>query len=71
LSVTTVANFEPPEHLVVLQTQDWMLNHRVDTVLPGYLMLGARMPTKDLSLMRPEALAELGALLAATQKALN
>jgi diadenosine tetraphosphate (Ap4A) HIT family hydrolase len=66
-----VANFEPPEDLVVLQTQDWVLNHRVDTVLPGYLMLGARMPTNDLSLMRTEALAELGALLAATQKALN
>jgi diadenosine tetraphosphate (Ap4A) HIT family hydrolase len=54
--VTAVANFEPPEHSVVLQTQDWVLNHRVGTVLPGYLMLGARIPKNDLSLMRAEAL---------------
>jgi diadenosine tetraphosphate (Ap4A) HIT family hydrolase len=33
--------------------------------------LGARMPTNDLSLMPPEALAELGTLLARAQKALT
>jgi diadenosine tetraphosphate (Ap4A) HIT family hydrolase len=65
-----MGRFEPPEHLVILQTEDWVLNHRVDSALPGYLMLGARMLTNDLSLMRPEALAELGRLLARTQKAL-
>jgi diadenosine tetraphosphate (Ap4A) HIT family hydrolase len=34
-------------------------------------MLGARMPTNDLSLMPAEALAELGVLLARAQNALN
>ena len=34
-------------------------------------MLGACAPTNDLSTMRPEALAELGILLARAQKALN
>jgi diadenosine tetraphosphate (Ap4A) HIT family hydrolase len=63
--------FQPAKHLVILQTEDWVLNHRVDSALPGYLVLGARMPTNDLSLLRPEALAELGTLLANTQKALN
>jgi diadenosine tetraphosphate (Ap4A) HIT family hydrolase len=63
--------FEPPQHLVILQTEHWVLNHRVDSALPGYLMLGARMPTNDLSLMPPEALAELGPLLARAQKALT
>jgi diadenosine tetraphosphate (Ap4A) HIT family hydrolase len=63
--------FEPPKHLVILQTEHWVLNHRVDSALPGYLMLGARVPTNDLSLMPPEALAELGTLLARAQKALT
>jgi diadenosine tetraphosphate (Ap4A) HIT family hydrolase len=66
-----VSPFEPPKHLVILQTEDWVLNHRVDSALPGYLMLGARMPTNDLSLMRPQALAQFGTLLASAQNALN
>lgn len=66
-----VSGFEPPQHLVILQTEHWLLNHRVDSALPGYLMLGARTPTNDLSRMRPEALAELGMLLASAQKALD
>jgi diadenosine tetraphosphate (Ap4A) HIT family hydrolase len=63
--------FEPPSHLVILQTEHWVLGHRVDSALPGYLMLGARMPTNDLSLMPPQALTQLGTLLAHAQKALN
>jgi len=64
-------SFEPPGHLVIVRTEHWVLNHRVDSALPGYLMLGACAPTNDLSTMRPEALAELGILLARGQKALN
>ena len=63
--------FEPPPHLVILQTEHWMLNHRVDSALPGYLVLGARMATNDLSRMPPQALAELGTLLARAQTALT
>ena len=63
--------FQPAKHLVILQTEDWVLNHRVDSALPGYLMLGARAPVNDLSLLCPEALAQLGTLLAAAQKALT
>jgi diadenosine tetraphosphate (Ap4A) HIT family hydrolase len=63
--------FQPSKHLVILQTEDWVLNHRADSALPGYLVLGARMPINDLSLLRPEARAELGTLLANAQRALN
>ncbi|HEY0802235.1 MAG TPA: hypothetical protein VGD54_15465 [Steroidobacteraceae bacterium] len=66
-----MGEFEIPKHLVILQTEHWVLNHRVGSVLPGYLMLGARMPTNDLYRMRPQALAELGPLLADAQKALD
>jgi diadenosine tetraphosphate (Ap4A) HIT family hydrolase len=65
------AVFQPPKHLVILQTDDWILNHRADTALPGYLMLGARMPVDDLSRLRPEALTQLGTLLADSQTALT
>lgn len=57
--------------MAILQTEDWSLYHRADSALPGYLILGARMPTNDLSLMSPRALAELGTLLAKAQKALE
>jgi diadenosine tetraphosphate (Ap4A) HIT family hydrolase len=63
--------FEPPSQLVILRTEHWVLSHRVDSALPGYLMLGARMPANDLSLMPADALAELGPLLARAQNALN
>jgi diadenosine tetraphosphate (Ap4A) HIT family hydrolase len=63
--------FQPAKHLVILQTEDWVLNHRVDSALPGYLILGVRMPTNDLSRLRPEALALLGTLLANAQNALT
>jgi len=66
-----MSNFEPPGPLVILQTEHWVLNHRVDSALPGYLMLGTRMATNDLSLLPTAALTELGTLLARAQKALN
>lgn len=66
-----MSSFKSPDHLVVVQTEHWALNHRVDSTLPGYLMLGARAPTNNLSTMRPEALSELGILLARAQNALN
>jgi diadenosine tetraphosphate (Ap4A) HIT family hydrolase len=63
--------FQIPEHLLIHRTAHWTLNHRVDSALPGYLMLGARMPVNALPLMPPDALAQLGTLLARTQQALN
>jgi diadenosine tetraphosphate (Ap4A) HIT family hydrolase len=63
--------FQPPEYLVITQTDDWVLNHRVDAALPGYLMLGARAPTNRLAAMPRRALSELGELLASAQEALE
>jgi diadenosine tetraphosphate (Ap4A) HIT family hydrolase len=61
----------PHKDLVILQTEDWMINHRVDSALPGYLILATRMPTNELCLLNPRALAELGTLLAKAQLALK
>jgi diadenosine tetraphosphate (Ap4A) HIT family hydrolase len=63
--------FQPPEYLVITQTDDWVLNHRVDAALPGYLMLGAKAPTNRLAAMPRRALSELGELLASAQEALE
>jgi diadenosine tetraphosphate (Ap4A) HIT family hydrolase len=66
-----ISSFEPPKHLVIIETEHWMLSHRVDSALSGYLMLGAQKPTNELSLMPPGALTEIGTLLAQAQKAIN
>ena len=63
--------FAPPPHLLILQTEHWLINHRVDSALPGYLMLGARTATNDLAAMPREALDQLGPLLASAQSALS
>jgi diadenosine tetraphosphate (Ap4A) HIT family hydrolase len=57
--------------LLILETDNWLLNHRSDSALPGYLILEARVATADLWQMSPGALAELGMLLAKSQQALN
>jgi diadenosine tetraphosphate (Ap4A) HIT family hydrolase len=66
-----MGDYQIPEHLVILRTAHWILNHRRDSALPGYLMLGARTPVNELSLMHPDALVQLGALMASAQKALK
>ncbi|UVK46432.1 HIT family protein [Mesorhizobium sp. AR07] len=60
-----------PQPLQISATDFWLLSHRTDSALPGYLMLGSKLPTNDLSELPQEALAELGPLLAQTQKALQ
>jgi diadenosine tetraphosphate (Ap4A) HIT family hydrolase len=54
-------------HFIVHETHHWILNHHQSSALPGYLMLGAKTPTTSLAELEPEALAELGGLLARTQ----
>jgi diadenosine tetraphosphate (Ap4A) HIT family hydrolase len=65
------AFFQPPEDLIILRTPDWLLNHRVDSALPGYLMLGAAAGQAGLPDMPARGLARLGPLLAQVQRALE
>ncbi|MCE0521437.1 MAG: HIT family protein [Methylacidiphilales bacterium] len=62
--------FKVPDHLVVKETEYWIINHRIDSKLPGYLMVGSRMETTNLFDLPNSALAELGLLLSSAQKAL-
>ncbi|AKS09530.1 HIT family protein [Pseudomonas trivialis] len=56
---------------VLHQTEHWRLNHHMASALPGYLMLGAKAPIHSLADMPEAALAELGGLLAKTQRVME
>jgi diadenosine tetraphosphate (Ap4A) HIT family hydrolase len=56
---------------IILETEHWLVSHRADSVLPGYLILGARQATDELHRLPEGALAELGVLLAKLQQALK
>lgn len=57
----------PPDFLIH-ETAHWRINHRLDTVLPGYLMVGAHIDADTLYELPDEALSSLGPLLAQTQR---
>lgn len=53
-----------PERFRIAETECWMVNHRITTALPGYLMVGTKQPVTELASLSPDALTELGPLLA-------
>ncbi|QJI41235.1 HIT family protein [Pseudomonas sp. ADAK2] len=57
-----------PQPFIIHETKYWQLNHRLNSALPGYLMLGARSNANALHELPDSALAELGPLLATTQR---
>jgi len=56
---------------MILETEHWLVTHRSDSALPGYLILAARQATNELHRLPERALAELGMLLATLQRALQ
>lgn len=56
---------------ILYETEHWVLNHHQTSKLPGYLMLGAKSPVDALAEMPEAALAELGGLLAKTQRVME
>jgi len=54
-----------PQSFVVLETDHWRINHRVDVQLPGYLILAPKDPSAvSFAAISPDALAEMGSVLA-------
>ena len=49
----------------------WTVNHRMDSALPGYVMLSAKQVTNSLAALPREALAELGVLQARIQQSIE
>lgn len=62
---------EIPEHFHITETDGWLVSHRMNSALPGYLMVSSKSDTNDLWELSEGALTELGPLLAAAQKALQ
>ncbi|WP_028004386.1 HIT family protein [Sinorhizobium meliloti] len=62
---------EIPDQFLICETNFWLVNHRMDSALPGYLMVASKLPVHDLSDLPHGALTEFGPLLAEAQKALR
>jgi diadenosine tetraphosphate (Ap4A) HIT family hydrolase len=62
---------EIPQHFYIAETEGWSVNHRINSALPGYLMISSKRFTNDLSELSSKALCELGPLLAKAQEALK
>lgn len=60
-----------PRQFHLLETEHWLINHRIDSALPGYLMIGSKRYVDDLVDLCPAALGELGPLLALVQRFLQ
>ncbi|MBZ9745080.1 HIT family protein [Mesorhizobium sp. CO1-1-7] len=62
---------EIPQQFHVFETDGWLVSHRINSALPGYLMVSSRRFSDDLSTLSEQALSELGPLLAGAQSALQ
>ncbi|EJC82881.1 HIT family hydrolase, diadenosine tetraphosphate hydrolase [Rhizobium leguminosarum bv. trifolii WSM2297] len=60
-----------PDRFLVAETDGWLVNHRMNSALPGYLMVSSKTDTNDLSEIPDAALRELGPLLATVQGVLK
>lgn len=60
-----------PGDLFVSETEHWLVSHRDDSALPGYLIVSAKKSVSELCLLSEAALVELGPLLSKMQKTLR
>ncbi|WP_049276375.1 HIT family protein [Pseudomonas putida] len=60
-----------PPNFIIYESRYWILNHRMDSALPGYLILSAKQMTNSLAALPIEAQAELGVLQARIQHAIE
>lgn len=59
------------QQLLIFETRHWRVSHRMDSALPGYLMVGTTTEGAELSDLTAEALTELGPVLATAQDMLK
>ena len=60
-----------PSSFIIHESKYWILNHRMDSALAGYLMLSAKQMTNSLAALAIEAQAALGVLQARIQNAIE
>lgn len=59
-----------PAAMLIKQTHYWNINHRINSALPGYIMLSCRFDYKQLHFLPTEALTEMAVLTASIERAL-
>ncbi len=59
---------ETLSHLILFETEHWIVHQRPDSILPGYLLMFAKQNTTHLWELDPMALEEMGSNLARIQK---
>ena len=62
---------EIDEQFLIAETDGWLVSHRMNSAMPGYLIIGSRKLTDDLSELSDAALRDIGPLLALAQTALK
>ncbi|MEM7173422.1 MAG: HIT family protein [Pseudomonadota bacterium] len=60
-----------PNDFRIYETDDWLFNHRVNSALSGYLVLGTKTDAVDVSGIPMKALASLGPLINLTHNAMQ
>ncbi|TFF39927.1 HIT family protein [Pseudomonas sp. RIT623] len=60
-----------PPRFIIHESTHWLLNHRIDCGLPGYLILSAKQMTHSLATLAAPALTELGLWQACIQQAIE
>ncbi len=63
--MTTASQF------LIAETDGWLVSHRANSALPGYLIIASKRSANDLFDLPDSALREIGPLLAASQAALK
>jgi diadenosine tetraphosphate (Ap4A) HIT family hydrolase len=62
---------EIPKQFHIGETIGWSVNHRINSALPGYLMVSSKVDTNDLADLSADASASLGPVFAKLQHALK
>lgn len=57
-----------PDDNVLLETKYWIVNQRMDTEYPGYLMIGSKESAFRISELCNEALSSMGLIIGAVEK---
>ncbi|MET3853876.1 HIT family protein [Rhizobium sp. OAE497] len=60
-----------PSDYLIGGTSDWSVNHRINSALPGYLMISSTADTNSLSDLSADALSAMGMVFAKVQRALS
>lgn len=60
-----------PESMMIKKTKYWIINHRINSALPGYIMMSSQYHGKALYELPNAALQEMGILISKIDKALR